>query len=89
VKIQPLARGEKVVRVAGCGGSPQRTILHGQFPANREKYRENSPKWFYPTACSQKHSISGHFDAVAYFKITGNIIFNNRERAENNREKPQ
>jgi hypothetical protein len=37
--------------------------------------------------CSQKHSISGHFYTFPRFQITGNIIFNNRERAENNREK--
>jgi hypothetical protein len=40
MKFLPLARGEKFVRLAGCGGSQSRTALHGKFPANRENNRE-------------------------------------------------
>jgi hypothetical protein len=30
--------------LGGCGRSPERTMLKGTFPHNREKYREKSKK---------------------------------------------
>jgi hypothetical protein len=61
----PANGNQRKAGMAGCGGSPLRTVLHG-FPSQQGKIQGKLTKMLLSDcSCSQKHSIYRHFDVFA------------------------